>query len=69
MIKKVGSQFRVMSESGKPMGTYWSKKAAEKRLAEIEYFKSHPKAKEKYDAMPGPMAMAPAQEAEEKTKE
>lgn len=38
-IKKVGKEWCVFSESGKRMGCYNSRKAAEKRLKQIEYFK------------------------------
>lgn len=39
-IKKIGpNKFRVFSESGKNMGTYYSRSAAKKRLSQIEYFK------------------------------
>lgn len=41
MIRKVGSQYKVMSESGKHMGTYSSRAGAAKRLKQIEYFKHH----------------------------
>jgi len=43
MIKKEGSSYYVYSEDGskKLGGPYGSKAAAEKRLREIEYFKSH----------------------------
>jgi hypothetical protein len=40
MIKKVSSGYRVLSEKGKNMGgPYKSKKEAEKRLRQVEYFK------------------------------
>jgi hypothetical protein len=41
MIKSVGGgKFKVFSEkTGKPLSKALSKKAAEKRLGEIEYFK------------------------------
>ena len=39
VIRKVGSQYQVQSHSGKNLGTYKSKKAAAKRLGQIEYFK------------------------------
>jgi hypothetical protein len=38
-IKKVGSEWCVFGESGRKMGCYSSKKAAEKRLAQVEMFK------------------------------
>jgi hypothetical protein len=40
MIKSVGGgKFKVVSHTGKALSKPMSKKAAEKRLAEIEYFK------------------------------
>lgn len=39
MIRKVKEGYRVMSESGRNMGTYLSKDDAKKRLRQIEYFK------------------------------
>ena len=40
MIKKIGNQYRVLSEtSHKNMGTYPSRSLASKRLQQIEYFK------------------------------
>ena len=45
MIKKVKGGDRVVSESGKNLGgPYKSKKAARKRLQQVEYFK-HKKGK------------------------
>lgn len=41
-IVKEGDKWCVYSEDGKRMGEYDSKAEAEKRLAEIEYFKHHP---------------------------
>lgn len=44
-IKKSGSSYSVRSEGGKNLGSgYKTKAAAEKRLRQVEYFKSHPKA-------------------------
>ena len=40
MIVQNGKKFTVMGESGRKMGTYGSKAKAEKRLKQIEYFKS-----------------------------
>jgi hypothetical protein len=40
MIVKVGQQFQVKSENGKVLGTYATRAEAEKRLRQIEYFKS-----------------------------
>lgn len=40
MIKKVNGGYKVVSEKGKNLGgPYKSKKAAERRLAQVEYFK------------------------------
>jgi hypothetical protein len=39
MIRKVRGGYRVLSESGKNMGTYRTKGEAEKRLRQIEMFK------------------------------
>ncbi len=39
MIKKVKEGYRVVSDSGRNMGTYRTKEGAEKRLRQIEYFK------------------------------
>lgn len=45
MIKKEKSGYRVVSESGKNLGgPYKTKKEAEKRLQQVEYFK-HKKGK------------------------
>ena len=39
-IRKIGNKYRVESEkTGRNLGTYTSKKAAKKRLAQVEYFK------------------------------
>lgn len=38
-IVKKGNQYQVQSEKGRNMGTYKTKKEAEKRLNQIEYFK------------------------------
>jgi hypothetical protein len=40
MIKKEGGMFHVYSEGGKPFGKYKSKKAARRRIAQMEMFKS-----------------------------
>lgn len=40
MIRKVKSGYKVIASSGRPMGTYRSKKKAQKRLAQIEMFKA-----------------------------
>jgi len=39
MIKKFGRLYKVLSKKGKNLGTATSKKAAEKRLRQVEYFK------------------------------
>jgi len=39
MIKKQGSKYMVVAESGRKVGTYGTKKEAEKRLRQIEFFK------------------------------
>ena len=46
MIVKKGSKYIVKSESGKHLGSYKTKKEAEKRLRQIEYFK-HKKSQNK----------------------
>lgn len=43
MIVKVGSKYQVRSESGKPLGTYKTRAEAEKRLRQVEHFKSKKK--------------------------
>lgn len=41
MVKKVNGGYKVYSESGKPLSkTYPNRKGAEKRLAQVEYFKN-----------------------------
>lgn len=48
MIKKQDSKYVVKSKSGKKtLGTYSTKKEAEKRLRQIEYFKHKKGAKKK----------------------
>lgn len=39
MIKKIKEGYRVMSESGRNIGTYKTMKEAKKRLGQIEFFK------------------------------
>ena len=39
MIKKQGLKYVVIAESGRKMGSYVTKKAAQKRLRQIEFFK------------------------------
>lgn len=41
MVKKVSGGYKVYSEKGKPLSrTYSTKEQAQKRLNQIEYFKS-----------------------------
>ena len=44
MIKKVKEGYRVLTESGRNMGTYPTKEEAKKRLQQIEYFKKQKQA-------------------------
>ena len=39
MIRKQGSKYTVVAESGRKMGTYKTKKEAQERLRQIEFFK------------------------------
>jgi len=39
MIKKQGEKYVIKSHNGKTLGTFKTRKAALKRLKEIEYFK------------------------------
>lgn len=39
MVRQVGKNWVVLSEKGKRLGTYKSKKDAEERLRQIEYLK------------------------------
>ncbi len=39
MIKKIKEGYRVVSESGRNMGTFKTKEEAKKRLRQIEFFK------------------------------
>ena len=39
MIKKQGSKYVVVAESGRKMGTYKTQKEAKHRLQQIEFFK------------------------------
>ncbi len=43
MIRKVKEGYRVVSESGRNMGTYATKEEAQKRLKQIEFFKKKKK--------------------------
>lgn len=41
MIRKVSGGYKVYSEKGKPLSkTYQTRQGAEKRLAQVEYFKN-----------------------------
>jgi hypothetical protein len=40
-IRKVGSEYTILSKKGKKLGEYKSKEAATKRLKQIEWFKRH----------------------------
>lgn len=39
MVQKRGSKYHALSESGRNFGSYSSKGEAEKRIAQMEYFK------------------------------
>lgn len=39
MIKKIGTIYQVTSKAGKNLGKYKTKKEAEERLRQVEYFK------------------------------
>jgi len=39
MIRKEGNSYNIYSKTGKKLGSYTSRKDAEKRLRQIEYFK------------------------------
>ncbi len=39
MIKKINGNYRVVSKSGKNLGTYKTEKEAKKRLKQVEFFK------------------------------
>lgn len=43
MIRKTKSGYRVVSKAGKNLGSYPTRGAAQKRLAQVEHFKSKPK--------------------------
>lgn len=47
MIKHIGNKWRVVSETGKNLGTFASKAQAAKRLGQVEWFKHHPNHKTK----------------------
>lgn len=54
VVRKVGSKWQVQSKKGKNLGTFDTKKAADKHLREIEYFKHKGEAMEptkKYDEL------------------
>ena len=39
MVRKSGSRYKALSESGRSFGTYDSKAEADKRIAQMEYWK------------------------------
>lgn len=39
VVRKEGSKWTVRSEKGKSLGSYGTKKAAQRRLKQVEYFK------------------------------
>ena len=39
MIRKIKGKYKVISESGRNMGTYETLREAKRRLQQIEYFK------------------------------
>ncbi len=43
MIVQNGKKFTVVGESGRKMGTYGNRAKAEKRLAQVEYWKAQNK--------------------------
>lgn len=43
MIIKEGKKWVVRGESGRKLGSYTTKAAAKKRLAQVEYFKNQKK--------------------------
>ena len=43
MIKKEGSNYAVRSKKGKNLGKYNSRRAAAKRLQQVEYYKKENK--------------------------
>jgi len=43
MIKKSGDNYVVLSSDGKVLGTYKTRKEADERLRQIEYFKNKKK--------------------------
>ncbi len=45
MIKEEGSEYVVYSENGKRFGKYKSRKAARRRIAQMEYFRDKGKGK------------------------
>lgn len=40
MIRKIKSGYRVYSKSGKNLGTFKTRKAANRRLRQVEFFKN-----------------------------
>ncbi len=45
MIRKSHGKYKVVSHTGRNLGTYKTKAGAVKRLHQVEYFKAHPKRK------------------------
>ena len=45
MIRKVGSQFRLVSHTGKNLGTFKTKAEAQKREKQVTFFKNIEKSK------------------------
>lgn len=43
IVSRGNGRYDVMSESGRRLGKGLSKAKAEKRLAQVEWFKAHPK--------------------------
>ena len=39
MIRKIGNKYRLVSKSGRNLGTYSSKAAAKKREKQVQFFK------------------------------
>lgn len=58
-IKKVGSEWEVVSHKGKSVGKYPTKKEALERLRQVEYFKAHPKNEAKEDMKEGTTTVEP----------
>lgn len=59
-IRKVGSEYCVFSKSGKRMGCYKSRPAAEKRLKQIEMFKHMKSGDDSFDETAGSLCYCSA---------